>query len=293
MMSDRQRWVPAQHEAAVEQFYGTGMDGYHDYHGGYLNFGYWSRPGMRYEEAAAELVRRTGQLLGLGSGSVLLDVGCGMGSQDVLLWRTFRPHSMDALDVTWKHVERARERAQRAGLPADRVRFHHGTATALPFADQSFTHLLSIEAPEHFDTREDFFREAHRVLRSGGVMVLCDYGLARPPRTMTERTLVEAARRLWQVPRANIYENDVYRTKLEAAGFSDVTIENVGAQTIPGYYLEHRRPEAVRAVRAVRGFWKGVVGGWCIDAGVYHAYRKGLCEYLIVRAVKRAPGTTA
>ncbi len=289
-MSDRATWEPHRHEAAVERFYATGREGFHDFHGGYLNFGYWSRPGMRYEEAAEELVRRTGGLLGLGPSARLLDVGCGMGSQDIYLHRTFRLHSIDALDVTWVHVDRARERARRAGVGEDRLRFHHGTATALPFPAHRFTHLLSIEAPEHFDTREDFFREAHRVLAPGGVLALCDYSAARPPMNVVERSVVECARRLWHVPAANVYGNTTFEEKLRAAGFIDIAIQDVGRWTIPGYYHEHRRPETVRAVVRVRGVLTGVIGGYLIDRGVYEAFRRGLLEYILVRAVKPTHG---
>ena len=285
-MNNQQVWKNYEHESKVEKFYASGIDGFHDYHKGYLNFGYWTRDGMTYEEAAENLVRHAGELLGLGQGSILLDVGCGMGTQDIALFRACNPESIDALDVTWKHIERARIRALREGVGEDRIRFHHGSATKLPFPDNSFTHLLSIEAPEHFDTREKFFHEAFRVLKPGGVMVLTDYGLVRPPRNMFERGAIDFARRLWQVPKANIYENNIYQSKLEAAGFQAIAIDTIGKYTIPGYYFEHRRPESVAEIKKIRGFWKGIVGGYLIDVGVYGAYKLGLCEYLIVFAKK-------
>lgn len=281
-----QTWAPAQHEAAVERFYATGPDGYHDFHGGYLNFGLWERPGMRYEEAAEMLVRRMGETLGLDARSRLLDIGCGMGAQDVLLHRTFAPATIDGLDVTRVHVARSRERAQRSGIGTDRLRFHHGSGTAIPFPDGSFTHILAIESPEHMDTRETFFREAARVLVPGGVLAVCDYALTRAPKNATERALIAFAARTWHVPDANIYDITEYEERLRAAGFTDVTIAREGARVIPGYYHEHRRWPVVRDTIRIRGFWKGVVGGTLIDRGVYDAYRRGLMEYLIVRAVR-------
>jgi cyclopropane fatty-acyl-phospholipid synthase-like methyltransferase len=270
----------------VNAFYGAGIDDYHDYHGGYLNFGLWERAGMHYLEAAENLIRRLGTMLGLGSASTLLDIGCGMGTQDVYLHRTFGPATIQGLDVTVKHVERARERQRRAGIPETALSFTHGSGTDIPFADASFTDILSVEAPEHFDTREKFFHEAFRVLQPGGVLVFSDYPLARAPKNFVERCVVALASWMWHVPKANLYGNDVFKQKMEAAGFHKVTIQNVGAQTIPPYYFEHRRPESVREIRKIRGFWKGVVGGYLIDVGVYRAFTMGLCEYNLVRAEK-------
>lgn len=284
--SQRQSWSEQSHEQKVEKFYGWGVENYGDFHGGYLNFGLWEDGVGDYLGAAENMVRRMGTLLGLGGGSRLLDVGCGMGSQDIYLLKEFGPQGIDALDVTWPHVEHARRRAREAGCEA-RVRFHHGTATSIPFPEESFTHVLSIEAPEHFDTREDFLREAYRVLEPGGVAAFADYTLKRPPRNALERFVVEAARSLWKVPRVNVITSEAYREALGRTGFANVEVEEVGRLTIPGYYREQRRPETIRELTKIRGVVAGRLG-WFIDIAVLKAYEMGLMEYVFVRAEKPA-----
>ena len=286
VVSRRQPWSQQSHEQRVENFYGWGVEDYGDFHGGYLNFGLWEEGVGDYLAAAENMVRRMGSLLGLDEESRLLDVGCGMGAQDIYLLRAFGPMSIDALDVTWPHVEHARRRAREAGCEG-RVRFHHGTATSLPFPGESFTHVLSIEAPEHFDTRADFLREAHRALAPGGVAAFADYTLKRKPRNVLEGLVVEAARRLWKVPRVNVVTSDAYREAMERAGFGNVEVEEVGRLTIPGYYREQRRPETIRELTKIRGVVAGRLG-WVMDVAVLKAYEMGLMEYVFVRAVKPA-----
>jgi ubiquinone/menaquinone biosynthesis C-methylase UbiE len=285
-LGQRRFWSQRSHEQKVEKFYGWGVEGFGDFHGGYLNFGLWEEGVGDYLGAAENMVRRMGALLGLGGESRLLDVGCGMGSQDLYLLRNFNPQSIDGLDVTWPHVEHARRRAREAGCEG-RVRFHHGTATSIPFPSENFTHVLSIEAPEHFDTREDFLRETYRVLAPGGVAAFADYTLKREPRNVFERFVVEAARRLWKVPRVNVVTSDTYREKMRRAGFVNVEVEEVGRLTIPGYYREQRRPETVRELTKIRGVVAGRLG-WVIDVAVLKAYEMGLMEYVFVRAEKPA-----
>lgn len=282
--SERKLWGKSAHERRVENFYGVGAEHFGSYHDGYLNFGLWDEGVEGYVAAAENLVRRVGTLAELDGRSRVLDVACGMGTQDLYLLRNFSPASIDALDVTWKHVEQGRRRAADAGL-SERVNFHHGTATALPFPDQTFTHVLGIEGPVHFDTRETFMREARRVLAPGGRLVLSDYSMKRPPRTAFEKFVFDLMCRLWKVPGENRDTVARYRDKLERSGFTDAHIEEVGERVIPGYYFEQKRPETVRELTRLRGFVAGRLGG-VIDTVLYKVYRLGLIDYILVRARK-------
>lgn len=281
---DRIAWPKNTHESRVEKFYGTGVEHYKDFHNGYLNFGLWEDGIQEYVDAAENLVNRMGTLLGLNNESHLLDVACGMGTQDIYLFHSFAPRRIDALDVTWKHIEHGKRRARHGGCE-DHVHFHHGTATQLPFPDESFTHIMSIEGPEHFNTRETFMREAQRVLKPNGIIALADYSLKRPPRNLLEKFVVESARWLWKVPHENVDSAKSYSEKLRRSGFDNIEIQEVGALTIPGYYFEQRRAETMREVAKIRGFIAGRLG-IVIDIAVYKAFQMGLMEYILVRARK-------
>ncbi len=218
--SERKLWEKAAHESRVEHFYGVGAERFEEYHDGYLNFGLWDEGIEDFVPAAENLVRHVGELAELDAESRLLDVACGMGTQDVYFLRHFAPAHIDALDVTWKHIEQGRRRTSAAGFGEDRVKFHHGTATALPFPAETFTHVIGIEGPAHFDTREKFMREAHRVLKPGGTIVMSDYTLKRRPRSLFDKAVIEGTRRIWNVPRENMDSVERYRAKMERAGFA-------------------------------------------------------------------------
>ena len=283
--AERKLWGARAHERKVENLYSGGVENFADWHNGYLNFGLWENGIADYIKAAEHLVHRMGDILGLNETSKLLDVAPGMGTQDIYLLKNFAPQSIDGLDVTWKHIEHGRRRSREANAE-DRVRFHHGTATELPFPASSFTHVLSIEGPEHFDTREKFLHEARRVLQPGGVIAMADFIVKNPPRNPLEKLVAEAARKLWQVPRANVYSADVYNQKMQAAGFENVEIEEIGASVIPGYYFEQMRPETIRALSKIRGFALARLG-LLLDVAVYRGFTMGLLEYVLVRGVRR------
>lgn len=282
--ASRKLWKRRSHESAVERFYSRGVHGETEIHRGYLNFGLWEDGIEDYVEAAEALVRRLGEEVGLGPRARLLDVGCGTGTQDIYLQRRFGPLQIDAVDVTWPHVERARRRARADGF-AHCVRFHHGSATRLSFPDGTFTQLIGIEGPVHFLTRRAFFDEAHRVLAAGGVMGLADYALVRRPRGAIENALFDVARALWKVPRENVCTTEEYQEQLLAAGFCDVRVESFGPRTFPGYYREQRRPDFRREMERLQGKLLARVGT-LINRAAYRAYEIGLVDYLLVRAAK-------
>ena len=281
---ERKHWAPATQERAVERFYSHGAESFGEFHGGYLNFGLWEEGISDYLAAAENLVHRLGEFLGLKPGSRLVDVGCGMGPQDVYLFRKFGPIEIDAVDITWKHIELGRRRVRLAGCDGH-VRFLHGSAVDLPFADQTFTSAMSIEGTIHFYTRERFLLETLRVLKPGGVVAIADYTIKRTPRNAFERALLRLARRLWRIPLENVVTAEAYRRTLTRLGFVNVSLQEVGALTYPGYYFEQRRclPELAR----IRGFVAGRLGH-LIDLVAYKAYTSGLVDYVLVRAEKPA-----
>ena len=132
-----------------------------------MNFGFWEDGTTAYVQAAERMVERLGELVGLAPGARVIDAACGRGTQDLYLLARFGALSVDAIDVTRNNVALAMAQAAARVGPGE-LRFHHASATRLPFPDASFSHALCIEAAHHFDTREAYLREAFRVLVPGG-----------------------------------------------------------------------------------------------------------------------------
>jgi SAM-dependent methyltransferase len=97
--------------------------------------------------------------------SRILDVGCGSGALDrQLAERLGEGARIDAVDV---NPFLLREAAELAADVADRIRFAPGSATALPFPDQTFDCVFSVTVLEECDA-EKAIGEMMRVARPGG-----------------------------------------------------------------------------------------------------------------------------
>lgn len=112
-----------------------------------------------------KLLRFLARLERNASELVVVDVGCGAGSQS-FVWAE-DGHVVRGLDISAPLVEIARGRAHGRGLD---VRFDVGTATKLPYADRTADVCLLPELLEHIEDWQTCLEEAVRILKSGGVL---------------------------------------------------------------------------------------------------------------------------
>ncbi|MGI6551769.1 MAG: class I SAM-dependent methyltransferase [Bacillota bacterium] len=114
-------------------------------------------------------------------GQELLDLGCGTGLYAIDLAR--QGLRVTGLDISSAMLEKAREKSRQLGLD---INFIQGDATCLPFADQTFDSILSVTAFEFITEPEKFLREALRVVKIGGKVVIGVIGGDSPWSAMYE-----------------------------------------------------------------------------------------------------------
>jgi ubiquinone/menaquinone biosynthesis C-methylase UbiE len=132
----------------------------------FQNLGYWE-PGVQSLPRACEgLVERLLKMIPVRAGSIL-DVACGKGASTRHLLRYYPSDRVTAVNLSLKQLVTGQENAPGCT-------FIGMDAAKLAFADCSFDNILCVEAACHFNTREDFLRECHRVLKPGGRVVFSD-----------------------------------------------------------------------------------------------------------------------
>lgn len=112
----------------------------------------------------ARVEERSLELMGLGHGSAVLDVGCGTGGGlELMAQRGFKATGIDA---SLTALDRARA-CSTATLVA-------GDAAELPFADCSFEGVRCVRVLQHLEAPERALSEAWRVLRPDGRLVVVE-----------------------------------------------------------------------------------------------------------------------
>lgn len=186
---------------------------------GFYNFGYWDSQARSQREASEALVDLLVGRIATKGGRIL-DVACGPGATTRRLMRSYAPDMITAINLSDAQLAEARKRAP--GCTFGRM-----DATRLAFPDARFDAVICVEAAFHFNTRDAFLREALRVLKPGGSLVLSD---------MLFRGFLDPIAEIGQIPRANLVRDIAgYRARLVAAGLEAVDVQDATRSCLGGF----------------------------------------------------------
>jgi SAM-dependent methyltransferase len=193
-------------------------------------------------------------LAGLEPGETVLDLGSGGGIDCFLAARRVGPAGrVIGVDMTPEMLDRARANARETG--AANVEFRLGEIENLPVADASVDVIISNCVINLSTDKPRVFREAFRVLRPGGRLMVSDLALTKPlPEEI--RTSIEA----YVACIAGALVKDEYLGAIRGAGFGDVAVVSEKAFPAELVLEDSLAADVVRKLDLSREEFQGHVG---------------------------------
>jgi len=150
-------------------------------------------------------------------GEVVLDIGSGAGLDALLAAKKVGPEGkVIGLDITPEMIEAARANAVRAG--ATNIEFRLGDAEVMPVEEASCDWIISNCVINLAPDKGEVFREAFRVLKPGGRLMISDIVTHDLP------SEIRSDMAAWVGCVGGALEEKEYLEKMRAAGFQDIKV---------------------------------------------------------------------
>jgi len=157
------------------------------------------------------------------AGNALLEVACGTGALLETLSRSTAGLRLTGVEASLAALATARRRlGKSAGI-------RQGRAEQLPFPDQSFDLVVSVNALHGFPYQLGALMEMKRVLRTNGRLVITDWCGDYPACWLLDKWL-----RLTDSRHNRTLGHKAFRRLLQQAGFSGIRIEHYRVNRIWG-----------------------------------------------------------
>jgi len=194
-----------------------------------MNYGYWDPDTRRLSEAFRNQNRAIADHLQVEESDRVLEAGCGTGGATVWMARHFGCRAL-GITLCRRQAERGRRIAAQHSV-SERTGFMVMDFTETGFSSGSFTKIFASESVCYALNKLDFLREAHRLLRVGGRLVVVDGYRVDRELSVPERETLGSWARGWAVP--GLARVDEFAADLRTAGFSDIAFRDQTGRVLP------------------------------------------------------------
>ncbi len=188
----------------IQNFYDASSRLWEQIWGEHMHHGYYGADGLSKKERRQAQIDLIEELLHWSNPNPvtnLLDVGCGIGGSSLYLAQRYHARAT-GITLSPVQAQRAQERASEQGLSA-KTNFLVADALNMPFEDNSFDLVWTLESGEHMPDKVKFLQECYRVLQPGGTLIMatwCHRPTDQSPLNQNEQKLLADIYRVYCLP---------------------------------------------------------------------------------------------
>jgi MPBQ/MSBQ methyltransferase len=236
-ITQRQPAESQSHESKVIDYYSSATAGYQDWSRNInMHFGYyqWGMNPFDLETMLENTNRRVFDLLQLqGEGKHLLDMGCGVGATARFCAGQEGVVSVTGITLADSQIREAQELSRDLSFTA-RLNFQKANYHHTPCAGQSFDGIYAIESACHSAERDkvSLLKEAHRLLKPGGRLVICD-GFIKSPKRLNPFSQFCYRKTCEHWALGHFPEEEGVVAAMEKLGYKNIQVQDITLRIMP------------------------------------------------------------
>jgi tocopherol O-methyltransferase len=164
------------HLQSIETYYRECENAYRDAWGmdqnKQLNLGLWENGANSLTKALIQLNKSIAELAEVTTESNILDAGCGVGGTAIYMAKNYKAN-VKGITISPEQLALANKNATNEHLEK-LIHFDLGDYNKCPYPDESFDVIFGIESICYAEPKIDFLKEAYRLLKKGGRLVLAE-----------------------------------------------------------------------------------------------------------------------
>jgi len=251
-----------------------------------LHYGYWNQHTTSHHQALINKNQILYDTAGISAKDHVLDAGCGIGGSSIWMAKQ-HGNQMTAITISKQQTLHAAQHAKRQGV-SDKTDFQVSDFCNTPFKDESFDVIWGLESICHALNKGDFLKEAFRLLKPGGRIVVCDGFITRREFNDSEWEDIVTCLNGWAVP--NLCSRDEFTQLLEQNHFSNIIYKDITAETLPSADYMFKVAKRLKPVQLLTQ-WLGLrskaqTANFKVGIAQHRLFSDQLVEYGIFTAKK-------
>jgi len=213
----------------IEEYYDDTQILYNIFWSKALHYGFWEKGTKKLSDAVENTNRFVSKLLNLQKTDYVLDAGCGVGGSSFFIAKNFGV-KIKGITLSPKQIKQAKRDAEKLHL-SNLVSFEIMDFNNTKLKEETFTKIFSIEGACHAYNKLDFLREAYRLLKTGGKIIIVDGFLIKKNLSKKEKEIYNKCLLGWKVDNLSLRSD--FLSDLRKAGFKNIKFYDNTDEVMP------------------------------------------------------------